>query len=279
MAVSLLHEAPRLPLEERPELLFELLGTPPPEAARVVLASADLTQSLPVERRADAVLTVVREQVVVAAYVVETQLAIDPEKLFTWPLYTAAVHARHRCPTTLVVLTTSAHVAAWARRPSDSFQPGLGFCPRVLEPGDLAVDAADATSASPERAVLGALFASESPRLEEALAAALTALRRVDPVRAASYLDLLTSILGESAMPASPETLQRIKEGIENMRVVHVMTAALKDVMAARGITFTELGRAHLWRCEDQEKVRDYIRRAATATTEAEIFGSDPPLS
>jgi hypothetical protein len=80
-------------------------------------------------------------------------------------------------------------------------------------------------------------------------------------------------------MPASPETLQRIKEGIQNMYVVHSLMDVLKDVMAERGIPFTELGRASLDRCEDPEKVRACIRRAATATAEAEIFGAAPQTS
>jgi hypothetical protein len=53
----------------------------------------------------------------------------------------------------------------------------------------------------------------------------------------------------------------------------------LQDVMAERGIPFTELGRASLDRCEDPEKVRACIRRAATATAEAEIFGAAPQTS
>ncbi len=279
MAVSLLHEAPRLLLEERPELLFELLGLVPPEDVRIALASADLTQTIPVERRADAVLLVEAEDVALAAYVVETQLAIDPEQLITWPLYTAAVHARHRCPTTLLVLTASPEVAAWARAPSASFQPGLGFRPHVLGPDDLSVVDSEDMSCSPERAVLGALLAVQGTQRQDALASALRVLGRVDARRAASYLDLLTSILGKDAMPASPETLQRIQEGIQNMHVVHTLIRALKSVMAARGIPFTELGSASLDRCEDPEKVDACIRRAGTATTEAEVFGAELPPS
>ena len=127
--------------------------------------------------------------------------------------------------------------------------------------------------------MLGALFASQEGRRQDAFAAALRALRRVDARRAASYLDLLTSILGKDAMPASPETLQRIKEGIQNMYVVHSLIDALKSVMEARGIPFTDLGRASLDRCEDPDKVQACIRRAATAATEAEIFGTEPQPS
>jgi hypothetical protein len=165
------------------------------------------------------------------------------------------------------VLTASPEVAAWARAPSASFQPGLGFRPHVLGPDDLSVVDSEDMSCSPERAVLGALLAAQGTQRQDALASALRVLGRVDARRAASYLDLLTSILGKDAMPASPETLQRIQEGIQNMHVVHTLIRALKSVMAARGIPFTELGSASLDRCEDPEKVDACIRRAGTATT------------
>jgi hypothetical protein len=76
-------------------------------------------------------------------------------------------------------------------------------------------------------------------------------------------------------MPASPETLARVQEGIQNMRLARALMVALKDVMAERGIPFTELGRPSLEWCDDPEKVRGYIRRAVKAVTEAEIFGRD----
>jgi hypothetical protein len=149
----------------------------------------------------------------------------------------------------------------------------------VLGPSDLAVVDPEDLSCSPERAVLGALLATQGTQRQHALTSALRALRRVDARRAASYLALLTSILGKDAMPASPETLQRIQEGIQNMYVVHSLIDALKSVMEARGIPFTDLGRASLDRCEDPDKVQACIRRAATAATEADIFGTEPQPS
>ncbi len=83
---SLLHEGPLLLFEHRPELLLELLGRSLVEGESIRTQNAGLTQAMPAERRADAVLTVERDGEVTAGFVLEVQLAVGPEKRFTWPL-------------------------------------------------------------------------------------------------------------------------------------------------------------------------------------------------
>lgn len=80
-------------------------------------------------------------------------------------------------------------------------------------------------------------------------------------------------------MPASPETLKRVEEALEAARMVPPFAKVLRVVMEARGIPLSEEGRTHLERCYDPEKVQQWIRRAATATTEAEVFEGEPPPS
>jgi hypothetical protein len=284
--VSFLHEAPRLLLEARPSLLFELLGTPVPEAAQVNMVSADLTQALPAERRADAVVTVVQGETTLAVYVVEVQLAVDPEKHFAWPLYAAAAHARHRCPTRVVVLTPHPEVATWARQSIGSFQPEHGFRPCVVGPGDVPIPSANdpAAQPSPDYAVMGALLHSRGPQVLEALAATMRVLARIDASSARRYAEVLHGALGPltselSTMAVSPETLKRYEEALEIARIRHTLARALRMVMETRGITLTDLGRLKLRDCEDPEIVERWLCRAATATTEAEIFAVDPPAS
>jgi hypothetical protein len=54
-------------------------------------------------------------------------------------------------------------------------------------------------------------------------------------------------------------------EGIENMRLARGLMVVRKDVIAECRIPFTELGRSSLEGCDDPEKVRAFLRRAATA--------------
>src|SRR5205814_9322585 len=95
---------------------------------------------------------------VVLAVIVEVQRQPDPDKRFAWPFYTAALHARMRCPVCLLVIATTPAVARWARRPIRSFQPKAGFVPLVVGPEAIprVTDPAAAEQA-PELAVLSVL--------------------------------------------------------------------------------------------------------------------------
>ena len=138
MATSIRHEGPLLLLGKRPELLLALLGSNVPVAigggAKVSMGSADFSEAVPLERRADAVVTVEEDGHVTCAFVVELQLAIDEEKAFTWPLYVASLHSRLRCPAMLVVIALDEAVAAWARRPIVTLQPSHPLAPFVIGP-------------------------------------------------------------------------------------------------------------------------------------------------
>jgi hypothetical protein len=85
---SMLHESVVLLFRNRPELAAELLRDalgvrlPPYVGARI--ESADLSEAVPTEYRADLVVLLVNGEPVLAI-VVEVQLRIDERKRFTWP--------------------------------------------------------------------------------------------------------------------------------------------------------------------------------------------------
>jgi len=112
--VTPLHEAICALFENRPELAAELLRTilhfevPAFTSARV--EPGDFSELAPAEYRADIVITLYDGEDPVAAIIVEVQLHPDPRKRWSWPMYVTGVHARHRCPTYLLVLTTDAAV-------------------------------------------------------------------------------------------------------------------------------------------------------------------------
>ena len=74
---------------------------------RIEIQDSDLAQIVPTEYRADLVL-LLRRDTPVFGIVVEVQLAADPDKRFSWPLYASGLRARLRCPACVLVVTPDA---------------------------------------------------------------------------------------------------------------------------------------------------------------------------
>jgi hypothetical protein len=82
--------------------------------------------------------------------VLEVQREKDPDKKYSWLVYVAAVRARKRCPTIVLVVAPDAEVAAWAVAPIDV---GLGrgsLSPLVLGPA-IVPEVTDETLAEQEK--------------------------------------------------------------------------------------------------------------------------------
>jgi hypothetical protein len=88
------------------------------------------------------------------------------------------------------------------------------------------------------------------------------------------------AILQEVAGPQGQEDLvnaaeQLIEQGREQGRAEGVRTALL-DMIAARGLQLSELGSNRVASCTDTGALRRWLVRAATASSEAEVFAGDP---
>ena len=99
-----------------PQLLRDALHLELPAYTEARLASSDLTEPVPTEFRADAVVLLV-DGTPVPGVIVEAQLSRDERKRFSWPAYVATLRSRHKCPVELLVLTPDGTVAAWAATP------------------------------------------------------------------------------------------------------------------------------------------------------------------
>src|SRR5215470_20416495 len=84
-----------------PTLLTDLLGVSVPSFDEARVASSDLTNLVPTEYRADAVITLTLGDAPVLGLVVEVQLRDDPQKRWAWPAYVVNLYARLRCPVLL----------------------------------------------------------------------------------------------------------------------------------------------------------------------------------
>jgi hypothetical protein len=186
-----LHEAIVELFRNRPvlaaELLHDALHVPLPHFTEARIASADLTDIIPRELRADLLVLLLDDRPVLVI-IVEVQLQWDPDKSFTWPAYVAGARARYRCPACLLVVTPDAALAA---RLAQAIVLGPGqdsVTPLVIGPEGVPV-VKDIPEAQ-KRPELSVLSAMAHGRAEGGLAVAVAALAAsfgLDADRAALY--------------------------------------------------------------------------------------------
>jgi hypothetical protein len=193
----------------RPALLVDLLAATPgagppsslPPGARIVPTTATFTDLMHAEYRADLAMHVLPpgSDRPLRTFIIEAQLRPDPDKRYTWPLYSAGLRARDRCPVTSIVLALDAGTARWAGRLVVLDPLGTHvFRPVVIGPGDIPlITDLDQARARPELTLLSALMHCRTPGGERAvyvaLAAACAALDREFRVLYASAIRALMS--------------------------------------------------------------------------------------
>ena len=213
MALSLEHESPLVLLREEPvlvpALLREALGLELPPFAAAALNDPDSTQPLPVPFRADLVVTLEGpERKPVMGVIVEIQRHRDEDKRGSWPLYAAALHARIRCQTCLVVIATDEDVARWAASPICTVQVGSPFAPLVIGPAQVPWVSLERAHREPVMAVLSALVHGNRPGGVRVAAAALTAIAGLPGARARFFADLIMASLDAAAQRALEDEMQ-----------------------------------------------------------------------
>jgi len=132
------------------------------------------------------------------AVVVEVQLEIDDDKLYTWPSYQAAARYRHKAPAVVVVVCPSERTAEWAERAVSLDGHRSVFAACVFGPRRLA--ALDVTHAPPELKWLVAFALRDDPtRGPAAFAEATDALASLHDE---TFLELYCSTLQKALSPA-----------------------------------------------------------------------------
>lgn len=138
------------------------------------------------------------------AFVVEVQLAPDPDKDLTWPMYAASVRLRDRCPVTLVVVTLSERTARWAAAPRSCELGGPAVvAPVVIGPAQIPrITELAQARALPELAVLSAAAHGRTPGAEQIARVAIQACAALDERHGALYADFVMACLGPEARHA-----------------------------------------------------------------------------
>ncbi len=280
---SQLHEMLLLLFRNRPalapELLREALHVELPAYSEVRLESADLTDVVPAEYRADLVVLLVDGKPVLGI-VVEVQLQPDVRKRFSWPVYVAGLRARLECPCCLLVVTASDNTARWAQEPI-ALGPGAELAPLVVGPqGVPVVTDPERAKQDPELAVLS-VMAHGRGDVETAVQIALSAAAGSVPLDEDTrvlYFDLIEAALSEAArkafemLPQNYEfqgpTYKKAKlEGQIAMAAANVL-----EFLEARGLSISDEVRQRVQSTTDLDQLRHWIRRAAVITTADELF-------
>ncbi|SEK98690.1 hypothetical protein SAMN05444354_103249 [Stigmatella aurantiaca] len=294
---SMQHEGLLLLFRHRPtlapELLRDALGLGLPAWSEARVESAELTEVVPTEYRADLVVLLL-EGKPVFAIVVEVQLSRDEDKRKTWPLYLTSLRSRVSCPTALLVIAPEASVARWCAQPIELGHPGFVLRPLVAGPDAIPVLTDEqAARRDPELAVLSAMahgHAEVGPAIAQTVLAAVVGL---DAERVRLYVDLTLSSLNEAARHALEALMQSghyeyqsefarkyLSQGREEGREEGLQEgerAALFEVLDARGFAVDAEARQHILACTDPAQLKHWLRKAVTVSSVQALFEPDPP--
>ncbi len=305
---SIKHEGLLLLFRNRPELapqlLGEVLGLTLPRWTEARVESAELTEVVPTEYRADLVVLLL-EGKPCFAIVVEVQLSRDEDKRKSWPPYLTNLRSRVGCPTALLVVAPEAAVARWCAQPIELGHPGFVLKPLVLGPESIPVILDEQVAReAPELAVLSAMAHGRKEVGASIASAVLAAVAGLDDERVRLYVDLVLGSLSKSARGALEALMksgtyeyqsdfarkyvaQGREEGRKEGHEEGLQTGlqkgreeglhegervALFEVLAARGLPVEEEARQRILACQEPAQLKRWLRKAVTARTTEELF-------
>ncbi|NRQ34186.1 hypothetical protein HII36_20365 [Nonomuraea sp. NN258] len=251
--------------------------------------SADLTDRLPTEYRADAVTSGRTRFGRRRRYLItEVQSEYKVEKVWAWMGYTGTLMAKHKSVVHLLVYCLDQPTARKYREqeliPQGS---SLTLHPIVICPQDLPVlrESAD-VQRYPEFATLRA---AAPPHDFDTAAAVAMSLLGFEDRRGHTYYDYLRMKLPENLrkrledlmIETQPRISDRFTQSLENAAEAKGRAEgeaegeakALRAVLEARGLEITDEQRQAIENCRDTEQLLTWTTRAATAATAEEIFG------
>jgi hypothetical protein len=301
---SMQHEGLLLLFRNRPtlapELLRDALGLSLPHWTEARVESAELTEVVPTEYRADLVVLLLDGKPIFAI-VVEVQLSRDEDKRKSWPLYLTSLRSRVGCPTALLVVAPDAAVARWCAQPIELGHPGFVLQPLVMGPDAVPVIVDEQVARQdPELAVLSAMAHGHQEVGESIARTVLAAVGGLDAERVRLYVDLTMSALNEAARFSMEALMQRgtyeyqsefarkyvaqgreegRREGREEGREEGRQEgrhegerAALFEVLDARGLDVDAETRQQILACTDLSQLKVWLRRAVTVESTQELL-------
>lgn len=289
---SMQHEGLLLLFRNRPalapELLRDALGLRLPSWTEARVESAELTQVVPTEYRADLVV-LLSDGEPVFAIVVEVQLSRDEDKRMTWPLYLTSLRARVKCPTALLVVAPEVSVARWCAQPIELGHPEFTLRPLVMGADSIPVILEEqVVRDDPELAVLSAMAHGHEEVGASIVKTVMAAVRGLDTERVRLYVDLAMSSLSAAARLALEELMQRgkyeyqsefarkyVAQGREE-GMHEAERAAVFEVLDARGFQVDAETRQLILNCTDPAQLKIWLRKAVVVQSVQELFEPGP---
>lgn len=294
-----------------PLLLREVFGVDVPAYERLAVSESVVDQLTPTEFRADLVVdffdgTSKRPRM---SGVLEVQLRIDDDKLYSWPADLILSRSRRRCETFVLVVAPDPTVAAWARKPI-RLGPGNDLRVFVLGPAEIpTITDHEVAARHPELAVLSALAHGNEPEHGiPVIRVMLGALTTLDSKGAGVYLHLVMKALAgpmrralqEELMltESSPEVDVEFEREFEEIHALaqrywarqraikaraeerfaaylkaQTMAEVLFKILAHAGIELSPEQRQTIEACYEPAQVDTWIDRAFDAKSAADVFG------
>jgi hypothetical protein len=279
--VDLFREDPSL----APRFLATLFHLDIPTYASVTVVESALDQLIPVEFRADLVLEL-RDATgaTVLAIVLEVQREKDPDKKFSWLVYVAAVRARKRCPTIVLVVAPDADVATWAMEPID-IGLGRGSLSPLILGAAIVPEVTDVHLAERETAlaILSAVTHGNGPNGLAVVQAVLSALERFDREHAAVYFQIVYTALREPMQLALEALImERQAEAKANFPafaqqlidrgMIEGTRKVLLRLLDRAGIALSDDERARVDACTDIAILDQWVDKVLDAKTAADVL-------
>jgi hypothetical protein len=276
------------------EMLAEVLNLSLPVYTEARIASADLTEIQPAEYRADVVVVLLDRGIPVRVVIVEVQLAVDPKKRLSWPVYVVNSRANHNCPADLLVVATDPNVAGWCAEPIEIGVPGFVLHPPVLRSTAVPVVTDPGEAARrPELGVLSAMAHGDTEQGVTIAAAVLPAIQGLDDDRAKLYYDLVYNSLNAATRRALEVMMkgyeyqsdfakkyvaqgrsEGLTQGLTQGRAEGRAEEAARNlltVLRVRGIAVPDAVRERILAQKDPERLERWLEKATIAASAAAI--------
>jgi hypothetical protein len=300
MSPSPQHEALHRIFQHDPALfaraIARALNVKTSEAVHLSELNVDLTETRPIERRADSVLRVefmVEDPGGDYILIVESQTERDDTRRKSWPYYITFVQNKYDCDVVLLVVCSRKATAKWAREPVEIGRPGLvclTMTPVVLGPDNVPpLTTPEEAAGDLPFAVFAALTHSRGRKVGAILEALASALNTIDTAVASELAEFTEAGLGDTAglkiwrtlmatetFPYMSETrvkgrLEGRAEGRAEGRVEEGVRAVLR-VLKRRDVAVDDDSRERIESCANLETLETWLDRAVTAHKVKELF-------
>ncbi|MFE1595806.1 hypothetical protein [Nocardia sp. NPDC058705] len=264
---------------------FAVLKLPFSKPTAVEQVSVDLTETAPVERRADTILdiTTVDDRFLM---VVEAQSAADTSRPEAWSYYVTFLRNKYKLPVILVVICHDRATAQWATAPmklGHTFWTTITLHPLVLGPHNVPaiIDPAAVVQDLP-LAALSAVTHAREPEIGAILGAIVAGIRRLGGNETTEfYVELIEQ--GISHTDAAETWRKHMatdlsffrSESAQKLRAQGRVEGRAEDVLMIlrhRGVLVTEDAADRIRSCPDELQLATWLRRSLDVSSVEELL-------